>query len=344
MSSDRSAAPLASASIGWFPGGADRRIPSTRMRTYEPVRALKRAGVHASVQLRTDVHGLDCVVFQKAYDRRAIEWAQQLRAAGVATVFDLCDDHFHNPDDDPALARRAETLRVMIDLVDVVTVSVPGLVPVVGHPRVRVVDDALEFLPLARSAHRWAPWWRALRRSDVIRIAWFGASGTLSPRTGLACIEDAIPDLERLHRDRPVSLRVISDSRERFDQCVAPAAFPTEYRHWTQRSFVRSFVPADVCVIPVTLNPSTIQKTANRLRTALMLGTPTVASRVPSYEEYAPWVRFDDWARNVAAVVDDPDRARREVEGARAHILATYTDEHLVRQWSAVLEEALQTR
>jgi len=341
MSSDRRAGSLGSATVGWYPGGIDRRVPSTRMRTYLPVRALRRAGVDASVHLRTDVAGLDCVVFQKAYDAPAIEWARRLRVSGVPTVFDLCDDHFDNPDDDPVLRERAERLRTMVDLVDVVTVSVPGLVSVVGHPRVHVVDDALEFLPSARSAHRWAPWWRARRSEREIRLVWFGASGTVSPRTGMACIEDAIPDLERLHRDRPVRLRVISNSRDIFDRHVARAAFPTEYREWTERGFVRSFVPADVCVIPITINASTLKKTANRVRTALLLGTPTVATRIPSYEEYEPWVRFDDWATNVAATVDDPEQARRDVAGARAHILDTYTDERLVEQWSAAIADAL---
>ncbi|MEJ7708822.1 MAG: hypothetical protein WKF84_02960 [Pyrinomonadaceae bacterium] len=45
----------------------------------------------------------------------------------MKTVFDLCDNHFYNPQNLPTLDERAIRLQRMIDLVDSVSVSTPEL-------------------------------------------------------------------------------------------------------------------------------------------------------------------------------------------------------------------------
>jgi hypothetical protein len=110
------------------------------------------------------------------------------------------------------------------------------------------------------------------------------------------------------------------------------------YHEWGRRSFPYLFEPHDVCVLPVSPNPLTLCKTSNRLLLSLMLGVAVVADRIPSYEEFAPFVRFDDWEQNLRAYAADADLRRRHVRDAQAYIRATYNQERTVAQWSTLFE------
>ena len=331
-------ADLAGKRIGWVPFSREKRVPSARLRSLLPVEALRRVGVDASIVPREHAGAFDCVVFQKAYRPDHYEYAERLADQGVKLVFDLCDEHFYNPDGNPELAERAQRLRAMIDLVDVVSVSVPTLADVVQRPRVHVVDDALEETRVSAPA-RWLA--RRRRSNGRLRLVWFGHAGTEHTPAGIPHLGALVPELERLDRVRPIQLTVISDSEAMFDRHVKGASFPTRYVRWTERGFGRRVVGSDVCVLPIQVNPYTVQKTNNRVRTALLLGVPVVTTEIPSYREFAEWIAFDDWTANILRIADDPERARADVDAACAYIRATYTPERLVSQWGAVLRDAL---
>ena len=94
----------------------------------------------------------------------------------------------------------------------------------------------------------------------------------------------------------------------------------------------------DVCVIPMTLDPHNRCRTNNRVRTALLLGLPVVATQIPSYEEFSKWMLAEDWVESIARYARDPDFARSHVQAAQEHIRTTYTPHHVVEQWSRALE------
>jgi hypothetical protein len=169
---------------------------------------------------------------------------------------------------------------------------------------------------------------------------WFGNSGSERPEFGLVHLARIVPVLEELHRSLPVHLTVVSDSRRLYDQHVARASIPTSYRAWRRSRVAAQLARGDVCILPIVANPYTVCKTNNRLWTAFLVGLPVVASPIPSYEEFGDWVLFEDWGRSITSYAEDPDLARRHVEGARAHIERTYTPQHLVDQWSAAIRTA----
>jgi glycosyltransferase involved in cell wall biosynthesis len=76
---------------------------------------------------------------------------------------------------------------------------------------------------------------------------------------------------------------------------------------------------------------------------SLSLGVPVVADRIPSYEEFAPFVRFADWEQNLRAYALDPDLRQRNVRDARDYIKANYNKERTVAQWSAFFKKVLRT-
>src|SRR5262245_8063285 len=131
-------------SVRWVPVTASDAVASARLRAYRPAAALADAGWDSSVTRSQWLGRADVVVFQKAYTDRHLRAAKRLHLRGSMVVLDLCDNHFWAANEVPALAARAERLRRMIDVADLVTVSTPELAMLVDHPEVHVVDDALE--------------------------------------------------------------------------------------------------------------------------------------------------------------------------------------------------------
>src|SRR5688572_7774210 len=93
--------------IGWIPSSPRADVASVRLRSLIPLRYLRAAGWDCELLDPADPFGYDLVVFQKAYDEERVALAHDLRRRGIRTMFDLCDNHFYNPDDLPALAERA---------------------------------------------------------------------------------------------------------------------------------------------------------------------------------------------------------------------------------------------
>jgi hypothetical protein len=326
--------------VGWRPSAYDPSVASVRLRSLLPVELLRRAGVDAELlpENATAATGYDCVVFQKAYSPADLRLATELRRAGTRVVFDLCDNHLYNPDGSPWLAARADRLREMLGQVDAVTVPTAPLVDLVaetvpGLP-VHRVDDALEVPePRGGMAGRWDRIRRPRSSGTHLRLVWFGNAGSAVPEFGLVHLGAIVPELEALHRERPIELTVVSNSRPLYEQYVGGAAFPTRYVRWRPQSFHHDVSGADVCVLPVVANPFTIGKTSNRLVVALELGVPVVAGDIPSYREFDAWIGIDDWKANIAVYAADPDLAARHVAGGRAQIRELYSDERITRQW-----------
>jgi hypothetical protein len=285
----------------------------------------------------------DVVVFQKKYGFEELKFAEALRERSTVTVFDLCDDHFYNPGDLPEVAERAARAQRMIELVDGVSVSTEPMRRLVIGKDTALVDDAVDELAVRRAA-RWRRRLTRRRGDDELRLVWYGEAGLASPSFGLRHLCKVLPVLDDLSRRQQLRLTVISNSREVFEQVLGGVDFAIEYHKWREETFPDLFVQNDICIIPIEKNPFTVAKTANRLILALRLGVPVVADAIPSYEEFAPFILFGDWAESIERYAADPALARRHVREGRAYIEAKYTAERVVDQWSSFFERLLDRR
>ena len=136
----------------------------------------------------------------------------------MKVVFDLCDNHFYAPGDQPMLVERAARLRQIVDVADVVTVSTPAVAELVPEKKVFLVDDAFEVPRGAAVARLHAvlasPAGPAWQRRCVV---WFGNGESKGIDIGLTELGRIVPDLEAVHRSTPLRLTVISNSRRLFD-------------------------------------------------------------------------------------------------------------------------------
>jgi hypothetical protein len=323
-------------SVGWKPFTTRSDVASVRIRCLVPQRLLAANGWRSELFDAADPRRHDVVVFQKAYGADDLDLARRLSASGVRIVFDLCDNHFHNPGQGPEGEDRSSRLRRMIDLADAVTVSSPILAELVGKESSFVVDDALDPVITAPSARRR---WRPRFPAKGLRLVWFGNAG--SEDFGLVDLGRIVPELNRLHRGLPIALDVATNSKQAYRRHLSGVDFPTRYLSWSMQSFPAAHSRSDVCLLPITANPFTVCKTSNRLVTSVMLGVPVVADLIPSYEELAPYILVGHWEANVARYGLDPELRRAHVEQGQAFIRRRFAPEVVVGQWDRALSSVL---
>ena len=325
---------MTSPSVRWVPTAPTESVASARLRCYRPAAALARAGWDSVVVVGRRPVEADVVVFQKAYSSRHLALAARLRRQGTAVVLDLCDNHFYNPGGNRVLSRRADRLRHMIGLAHVVTASTPAMADLVCHPCVQVVDDSLDVERPVRSP----------AAGPGHRLIWFGNAGSQEMGFGMGDLGAIVGDLETLARSTVFELMVLSNSKEAFERHVRPARFTARYESWTPEGAEAVLRTADVALLPVTLNPFTLCKTSNRVTTALQQGLAVVAGQIPSYGEFAPYLRFGGWTENVGRYLADGGLRADNVTRGQAYISRRFPPERLVQQWTTALRTALDHR
>jgi len=327
-----------SPAVGWVPTSTNFEVASARLRCLLPSRYLQERGWRSELVDRRDPYRHDVVVFQKAYGEAEVELAQALRARGKRTVFDLCDNHFYNPEDVPTLRERADRLRRMVDSVDIVSVSTESLAELVPETETVLVDDVLDEFEPKQSA------WRRLAGSlsrRRFRLVWYGGAGLHYPSFGLVHLRKVLPLLEDLHREAPLVLTVISNSESAFEAVVGGCALPVRYVPWRYETFATEFAGHDVCIVPVERNPFTICKTANRVALSLKLATPVVADTIPSFEAFRPYAVLDNWSSGLRSYRAHAELRARDAAAGREYVERTWTKERAVRQWSDAFTRAL---
>jgi hypothetical protein len=320
--------------VRWVPGAASDAVASARLRCYRPSVALAKAGWDSVVATGRRPMRADVVVFQKAYSDRHLALAARLRRRGTAIVLDLCDNHLHYSATEPVLARRADRLRRMIGLADVITASTPSMAELVDHPCVKLVDDALEMsqpirLPTAERGRR---------------LVWFGNAGSDEEGFGMCDLGAIMSDVEKLAAGIDCELVVLSSSRDAFERHVGPRRIAARYVNWTPAAAAEALASADVALLPITPNPFTRCKTSNRVATALQSGVAVVAGRIPSYEEFSPYVRFGDWTNNLAAYLLDGNLRLEDVTRGQEFVSRRFPPELVGEQWTTALSAALSLR
>jgi hypothetical protein len=329
--------------IAWKPFFDDAKVASARLRAFVPCRYMREAGWRCEIFEPQNAGSYELVIFQKTYDEESIALAESLKGRGVKTVFDLCDNHFYNPDDLPALRERAERLRRMIGAVDAVSVSTPELGKLIDGGCV-VIDDAIE-VPRSNALHAAVEHLQEplenVPSSRPFRVVWYGGAGSENPPSGIVDLPRAFPYLDAMSAETLVELTVISNSEEWFQKYVGWVSFPARYYEWRLDTFAEIFRQQDVCIIPLALNPFTACKTNNRLVLSLLMGVPVIADPIPSYEEFRDFVLFSNWTDSLRTYAADRDLCRQHVRAGQRYIRSKYNKERVVSQWSTLFEQML---
>ncbi|MED5618596.1 hypothetical protein [Ideonella sp. BN130291] len=340
--------------VRWWPHTTDMRIASYRLRCQRIVEHLRGLDMDVGLFRPEDTQVPAVLVLSKRYDPASLERALQCRrSGGTRVLLDLCDNHFHFEGADPALGQRAAVLRHAVASVDTVVVASQALAEAVrsespGQFRVVVVPDAAE--PPFDTAHPWrAPraqfrllclrqWLRGTGVPRSRRLVWFGNHGSAGTDGGMADLQRIQEAMHQAHRQAAVSLTVISNDEAKFRRITAGWEFPRAYLPWHADSFSPALRLHGACVIPVGLNPFTRCKTNNRVATALLHGLNVMATRIPSYDEFAHCTVLDDWAYGLGGYLHDTERRAKDVQAGQSLLAAHYSLDAIASRWRTVVE------
>lgn len=173
-------------------------------------------------------------------------------------------------------------------------------------------------------------------------ILWFGNHGAVHAAFGMLDILQIREVLEKLAAELPVELLVVSNSKEKFERHIRPMAIATRYSEWSEDAMEGHLRNADVVVIPNSLDPFSICKSANRTVLALAHGTPVVATSTPALEPLRECIVLDDFENGLRRYLADSEYARTHTHKAQKIIDELYGQDSISRQWGEVIHFTLR--
>lgn len=184
------------------------------------------------------------------------------------------------------------------------------------------------------------PWIKAA--AGVKTVLWFGNHGAKYGNFGMATILEAAAALETISQEQPLRLIVVSNSREKYDRCIAPLPFSTDYLPWHPRKIYDYIRASDVVIIPNSQSIFSICKSANRAVLALSQETPVIANLTPALDMFAgciwPVARPGDWEEGLRAYLLQPDVGSLHVAKAQQVIAQQLSGEIIAQQWLSLIQ------
>ena len=343
----------------------DRPLPSTRIAALNLFPALQRAGHRPTVCFAPETgqerptfelsvgdlraRGIGCVVFQKVHGPAVERQAAALRAAGIKTVYMVCD---------LVEARMAAAT----DATVTVTEFLRSLYPAELRHKIHVVHDGIERPAVHKQA--WAD------PNDPPGAPLRAVLVTSSPLDQLPTLRSPPPwmHLRVVGRygtegvaPRWRDLRAALFSRHKRGRRFERAGFALDRRitcvPWSPDGAYQELLSAHIGLIPSEVShdvapplfpvPHWKVKSENRLTLMMAAALPVVASPVPSYIDVIEHGRNgylahdrQEWLR---ALDDLRDPLRREQVGrlARATVIERYSIEAQARRFLSVLQQIL---
>lgn len=327
--------------VGWKPKSDDHNVASVRFRCLTPLNELKRSGF--AVELYSperDASGAySAVIFSKLYGIRDQQTAASLARRGIKTILDVCDNHFYNPMDLPEYRQAALDLRQMARIVDRVICCSPHLGGIVAKEAglglaPLIVGDAVEVMKLPVDARD--PFSPSV--NDPFRIVWFGSHGSPNAPSGMEDLLRIGKHLERAAKSRECELVVISNNLEKFELLRPKLPLPARYVAWDDKALMTEFGHANLVVVPVSPNPFTKCKSNNRVATALWHGLPTLADRIPAYDELSDFAVLDDWELGFKHALAFSQEMRMRTAAGTSYVRANFGNRPIAAEWRRAIK------
>lgn len=296
--------------------------------------------------------GIRIVLIQKVRGPSVLALARQLSAAGVKTVYQVCDLV------DPQMAAAT-------DLTTTTTEYLKALYPPELQDRIRVVHDGIEHEEARKtdwSKHR-STRWRPLRAVLVTSLSLDALPVLSNPPEWLSVtvVGRYSPGGVSLRRLREIRWKFssINDSAERLAYLRFVAHPRIRLVGWDPVSVYEHMKGADIGIIPVDTSldidpelnqPSFWQvKSENRLTMKMCIGLPVIATPIPSYEVLIDQGRngflansLDEWMDGLNTLRDPT--VRRDIgERARATVVSRFSMDEQARLLIETLREVLGT-
>lgn len=352
--------------ISFWPQTCDLNVASYRIRCAQVVDALREAGARAGIysdkirryfQFLPFMSAPDILVLSKRTRLTSLARAVALKKRyGTKLILDLSDNiYFESSKDKSGTREKRLKLPSYVNQFDAIVTPSPYLESELRQYIRKdmaffIIPDAVEKdIEISASVKaREAAAFQALAtfQNEVSgngvdpgrRLVWFGVSGTAAAQNGMYDVKAHCDELER-HNDRnPLSLSIISDDRDRFNELFSGLKFKTHYLGWNFHTFNAALGHHDIAILPIRRNQYTLSKSANRITTSFAGGLAVCGSAIPSYEPFRDVAVFDDWDDGLARLMFDAEERGARIAHAKAIIAEGYSLPVVTRQWISLFE------
>lgn len=341
----------------------DLKLASVRYRGLLPGCALEALGWDVEVgsgDLAPSC-GTSLVLAVKPLSAKDAAWVRKVAREGAPVVVDLCDNVFVDGygGQGKVIGERLTALCSDIAAMMVPTTALRDtVVAQTGLPsdRVLVVSDIVEtpallerqrkllrqrVSPLERVRQLWRrPPKPSFGRGPV--LLWFGNHGASYADFGmqdLLLFKDAL----REAADRKgAELWVVSNHREKFERVASQLPITSRYFEWTPEIVDVLLGVASVCLVPNSLDPFSLTKSANRAIKALSQGVPVVATPTSAYADLVDAVWLGDASQGLMAYLDGTDTRRLHLRAAPRILEKSYAFDSLQRAMAEVVAVAMK--
>ena len=292
--------------------------------------------------------GIEIVYFQKVHGRSVLEEAKKLSAAGVKTVYGVCDLV------DNEMAQ-------VTDATIVVTEFLKGLYDPIYQPKIHVVHDGIErpefhkdFFGPHRNQRQKGRRLRAVlvTSSDLYKIP---IIDPLPRFINLTVVGYYPPSPSMLYAVKKTywTLCSLEGHSEKLNYVTRVINKGFKTVNWDIDTVYQTMLKADVGIIPVDMNNDSLPlhkasqwqlSSENRLTLNMAMGIPVVASPVPAYKPviehgkngYIAATR-DDWVKYLKEL-RDPELREMMGQCARDSVINRFSKEEQARKLVAVFD------
>lgn len=170
-------------------------------------------------------------------------------------------------------------------------------------------------------------------------ILWFGNHGAPHARFGMLDLLEIRHALETVAQVFDVELVVISNHRGKYEEYIRPLRIPSQYLDWSPHVVNEWLAKADVVVVPNTLDPFSLCKSANRSVLAVSRGVPVVATSSPALDALAPHIHTGDALTGLRRYLGDREAGRRDALAAYMQAQAAFGQGAIAHAWQSVLSQ-----
>lgn len=274
----------------------DDTLASVRYRMLIPAEALTKMGHNVTVG-NCAPQDAGVFVFSKQYPADIFH-AENAAVVGIKTVFDVCDDHFHD--------QHAGHYREMIKSCDVVTCSTQAMREVILEETGReatVIDDPYEFPEEPPVVIRPVPTTYGKSRG---RTMWFGHKSNLPSLNGYN-VDDVISNAQG-------------------------------YMPWSMETMFMAFDRNQIVVIPHSDERKNAVKSPNRVIESIRMGKWVSASPIRSYEQFKDFANIGDVQAGIEMYNDLPeDVLVARIKAGQDYIRERFSPETIAKQWLTAL-------
>jgi hypothetical protein len=312
-------------------------------------------GYDVSVCSKKNISQYDVIIYSKFYNKEAIEEASQLKRLGKIVIFDICDNHFYNPKNLPEWNDKRIQLSEMISLADHVVTSTHKLSEVIREEcnykkTIHVIGDGIESdNSFKKNNFKLVDNFNSRRLIKKINtenkypLIWFGNHGSPYADGAMMDLLNIQTTLETVNKKHPLSLTVISNSKEKYEKHIQPFNLTTYYIDWKKHTFIELLRAHKVVVIPVTKNPFTECKTNNRVVTAFINGLAVVADDIPSYLEFKNFSMLANWQKGLEEYITNEALRLSHVKQGSVYVKDHYSFPLIAKSWEKVFSQLSNT-